>query len=145
MLPFTYESSPKGRMFICLVSLLVASYIRHSRDTKPELTKAFPSMASILEEMQVIRSIEHDEHRKFITPFVGDQITICDAFNFEIPEGCRPTDTSRKLANGKRGRPPKQEVETSWYKSLQNSDTHTSESYSHNPLKRHGLIIHKFP
>ena len=34
-----------------------------------ELTKDFPSMASILEEMQTIRCIEHDGHRKFITLF----------------------------------------------------------------------------
>ena len=85
----------------------------HSRDTKPELTKDFPSMASILEEMQTIRCIEHDGHRKFITPFVGDQITICDAFGFEVPEGCRPTYTSRKSTKGKPGRPPKPQVETS--------------------------------
>ena len=107
------ESSKHGRMFICFVALILASYIRHIRDTKPELTKAFPSMASILEEMQTIRCIEHDGHRKFITPFVGDQITLCDAFGFEIPEGCRPTYTSRKSAKGKRGRPPKPQVETS--------------------------------
>ncbi len=82
------ESSKHGRMFICFVALILASYIRHIRGTKPELTKAFPSMAAILEGMQTIRCIEHDGRRKFITPFVGDQVTICDAFGFEIPEGC---------------------------------------------------------
>ena len=39
-------------------------------------------MEAILEEMQTIRCIEHDGHRKFITPFVGDQLLICDAFDF---------------------------------------------------------------
>ena len=86
---------------------------KEDRDTKPELTKAFPSMASILEEMQTIRCIEHDGHRKFITPFVGAQVDICDAFGFEIPEGCRPTYTSRKSTKGKRGRPAKPLTETS--------------------------------
>ena len=76
------ESSKHGRMFICFVALILASYIRHIRGTKPELTKAFPSMAAILEGMQTIRCIEHDGRRKFITPFVGDQVTICDAFGF---------------------------------------------------------------
>lgn len=61
------ESSKHGRMFICFVALILASYIRHIRGTKPELTKAFPSMAAILEEMQTIRCIEHDGRRKFIT------------------------------------------------------------------------------
>ena len=107
------ESSKHGRMFICFVALILASYIRHIREIKPELTKTFPSMASILEEMQTIRCIEHDGHHKFITPFVGDQVTICDAFGFEIPEGCRPTYTSRKSTKGKRGRPAKPQVETS--------------------------------
>lgn len=43
--------------------------------------------------------------------FVGDQLLICDAFGFEIPEGCRPTYTSKKSIKGKRGRPPKPQVE----------------------------------
>lgn len=98
------ESSKHGRMFICFVALILVSYIRHIRGTKPELTKAFPSMAAILEEMQTIRCIEHDGRRKFITPFVGDQVTICDAFGFEIPEGCRPTYNHRKSTKGRRGR-----------------------------------------
>ena len=107
------ESSKHGRMFICFVALILASYIRHLRDSNPELAKAFPSMSAILEEMQTIRCIEHDGRRKFITPFVGDQLLICDAFGFEIPEGCRPTYTSKKSTKGKRGRPPKPQTETS--------------------------------
>ena len=107
------ESSKHGRMFICFVALILASYIRHIRDTKPELSKSFPSMAAILEEMQTIRCIEHDGRRKFITPFVGDQLLICDAFGFEVPEGCRPTYTSKKSNKGKRGRPPKPQTENS--------------------------------
>lgn len=99
-------------MFICFVALILASYIRHIRDTKPELAKAFPSMAAILEEMQTIRCIEHDGRRKFITPFVGDQLLICDAFGFEVPEGCRPAYTAQKSTKGKRGRPSKPQVET---------------------------------
>ena len=65
------------------------------------------------ERREVAAYIRQDGHRKFITPFVGDQITICDAFGFEIPEGCRPTYTSRKSTKGKRGRPAKPQVETS--------------------------------
>ena len=107
------ESSKHGRMFICFVALILASYIRHIRDTKPELSKSFPSMSAILEEMQTIRCIEHDGRRKFITPFVGEQLLICDAFGFEVPEGCRRTYTSKKSNKGKRGRPPKPQTENS--------------------------------
>lgn len=106
------ESSKHGRMFICFVALILASYVRHIRDTKEDLQDAFPSTESILEEMRTIRCIEHDGHRKFITPFIGAQVTICDAFDFEIPEGCRPTYTSRKSTKGKRGRPAKPAKET---------------------------------
>lgn len=106
------ESSKHGRMLICFVALILASYVRHIRDTKEELQDAFPSTESILEEMRTIRCIEHDGHRKFITPFIGAQVTICDAFDFEIPEGCRPTYMSRKSTKGKRGRPAKPAKET---------------------------------
>ena len=107
------ESSKHGRMFICFVALILASYVRHIQNTKEGLRDNFHSTESILEEMRTIRCIEHDGHRKFITPFVGDQITICDAFGFEIPEGCRPTYTSKRSTKGKSGRPPKPQTETS--------------------------------
>lgn len=45
------ETSEQGRMFICFVALILASYIRHIRNTKPELAKIFSSMASVLEEI----------------------------------------------------------------------------------------------
>lgn len=106
------EASKHGRMFICFVALILASYVRHIRDTKEELRESFPSTESILEEMRTIRCIEHDNRRKFITPFVGGQVTICDAFGFEIPEGCRPTYLSKKSNKGKRGRPAKPQTET---------------------------------
>lgn len=90
-------------MFICFVALILASYVRHIRDTKEGLRDNLHSTESILEEMRTIRCIEHDGYRKFITPFGGDQITICDAFGFEIPEGCRPTYTSKRSTKGKPG------------------------------------------
>ena len=106
------ESSKHGRMFICFVALILASYVRYVRDTKKELRETFPSTESILEEMRTVRCIEHEGRRKFITPFVGDQVTICDAFGFEMPEGCRPTYVSQKSTKGKRGRPAKAQAET---------------------------------
>ena len=45
--------------------------------------------------------------------FVGAQIDIANAFGFEVPEGCRPTYTSKKSNKGKRGRPPKPQTENS--------------------------------
>lgn len=106
------EASKHGRMFICFVALILASYVRHIRDTKKELRDEYPSTESILEEMRTIRCVEHDNRRKFITPFVGGQVTICNAFGFEIPEGCCPTYVSKKSTKGKRGRPSKPKVET---------------------------------
>ncbi len=43
----------------------------------------------------------------------GDQLLICDAFGFEVPEGCRPIYTSKKSTKGKRVRPPKPQIENS--------------------------------
>ncbi|MDY4852891.1 MAG: hypothetical protein SO188_08700 [Prevotella sp.] len=64
-------------------------------------------MSAIFEDVQTICYIEHDGRRKFITTFVGDQLLICDACGFEVPEGCRPNYTSKKSTKGKRSRSPK--------------------------------------
>ena len=49
-------------------------HIRSKSDKMRPSSAAFSSMAAIHEEMQTIRCIEHDGRRKFITPFVGDQV-----------------------------------------------------------------------
>jgi hypothetical protein len=61
--------------------------------------------------MRSIRLIEHTNRAKMITPFVGAQADICEAFGFAIPDGCATDYTSRKKPKRKRGRPPKPEVE----------------------------------
>ena len=43
----------------------------------------------------------------YITPFVGKQVAISEAFDFDIPEGCAPEYVVRKTNKGKRGRPRK--------------------------------------
>ncbi|MDR1657854.1 MAG: hypothetical protein LBT47_09945, partial [Deltaproteobacteria bacterium] len=58
-----------------------------------------------------IRCIEHTGKAKFITPFVGKQIDICDAFGFEMPDGCSPDYMSKKKHPKQRGRPRKKEIE----------------------------------
>jgi len=40
------ESSKHGRMFICFVALILASYIRHKKDSDEALSKNFPSTES---------------------------------------------------------------------------------------------------
>ncbi len=107
------EASKHGRMFICFIGLILASYVRHKWETSPYLRKKFNSTESVLAEMRTIRCIEHKGKLKFITPFVGDQVEICKAFGFEIPSGCAPTYTSKsKPATPKRGRPAKPKTES---------------------------------
>lgn len=107
------ESSKHGRMFICFIGLILASYVRHVWESNPYLRKKFGSTESVLAEMRTIRCIEHKGWLKFITPFVGDQVEICKAFGFEIPAGCAPSYTSKaKPASTKRGRPAKPKTET---------------------------------
>ena len=83
----------------------MSSHLRHVWKTTT-LKKQFPSSLDILDEMRPIRCIEHKGHARKITPFVGDQLEICKAFEFEVPKGCEPGYKSRK-AGKKRGRPRK--------------------------------------
>jgi transposase len=106
------ESSKHGRMFICFIGLILASYVRSVWESNVTLRKKFGSTESILAEMRTIRCIEHTGRLKFITPFVGDQVEICKAFDFEIPAGAAPTYTSKaKSSTRKPGRPKKQKIE----------------------------------
>lgn len=106
------EAAKHGRMFICFVGLILASYVRHVHKGNEYLRNKFDSAEHILAEMRSIRCIEHRGRLKFITPFVGAQVDICNAFGFKIPEGCAPEYVSRKKsATPKRGRPAKPKVE----------------------------------
>jgi hypothetical protein len=105
------EEGKTGRLFILFVSLILSSHVRYIwKSTK--LYDLFSSSLDVLDEMRSIRLIEHTNRAKVITPFVGAQVDICEAFGFNIPEGCAPTYTSRQKPKRKRGRPPKKTVET---------------------------------
>ena len=100
------EEGKTGRLFILFVSLVLSSWLRHVwKSTK--LYDLFSSSLDIVDEMRPIRFIEHTNRAKVITPFVGAQVDVCEAFGFDIPEGCAPTYTSRQKTGRKRGRPPK--------------------------------------
>jgi hypothetical protein len=106
------EEGKTGRLFILFVSLILSSWVRHIWKST-HLYDLFSSSLEILDEMRPIRLIEHANRAKVITSFVGKQVDICDAFGFNIPEGCAPTYTSRQKPKRKRGRPPKPKVEKS--------------------------------
>jgi hypothetical protein len=90
-----YGMGETGKLFILFVSLILRSYVRHIwRTTK--LHDLFSSSVDILDEMRPIRFIEYTNQKKVITPFTGDQVDICEAFQFEIPEGCSPKHVSHK-------------------------------------------------
>jgi hypothetical protein len=104
------EEGKTGRLFILFVSLILSSYVRHIWKTTG-LKKMFYSSLDVVDEMRPIRMIEHTNRAKAITPFVGAQVDICEAFGFDIPEGCAPAYVSRQKPARKRGRPPKKAVE----------------------------------
>jgi len=56
-----------------------------------DLHERFSSSLEIHDEMRPIRCIEHTNREKKMTPFVGAQVDICNAFEFEIPKECEPT------------------------------------------------------
>ena len=104
------EEGKTGRLFILFVSLILSSYVRHIWKST-SLRELFPSSLDVVDEMRPIRLIEHTNRAKVITPFVGAQVNICEAFGFEMPEGCAPAYVSRQKPARKRGRPPKKAVE----------------------------------
>lgn len=105
------EAAKHGRMFICFVGLILASYVRSVHKGNEYLRNKFGAIEDILAEMHSIRYIEHQGRLKFVTPFVGAQVDICKAFGL-IPEGCAPVYVSRKkFTTPKRGRPAKSKVE----------------------------------
>ncbi|GHV48154.1 hypothetical protein FACS1894204_12230 [Synergistales bacterium] len=105
------EEGKTGRLFILFISLVLSSYVRHVWKST-NLHDTFSSSLDMVDEMRSIRYIEHTNRAKAFTPFVGAQVDICNAFGFEIPEGCAPTYVSRQKSKRKRGRPPKKKVES---------------------------------
>ena len=119
------ESGKTGRLFILFVALVIKCYLSNIRATK--LKDKFDSIQDVLNEMRPIRYIEHKGTQPYITPFVGMQVTICEAFGFEIPENCSPLKIAisncspqyvvHKTKKGKLGRPRKTR---SWSKRINN-------------------------
>ena len=103
------EEGWTGRQLILFVSLVLGSQVRHVWKTK--LKDRFSSSLEILDEMRSIRCIEHPGHARKITPFVGAQLEICEAFGFEPPKGCDKVYTSIRKQEKKRGRPRKKVME----------------------------------
>ena len=104
------EEGKTGRLFILFVSLVLSSYVRHIWGST-QLRDLFSSSLDILDEMRSIRQIEHTNEAKALTPFVGAQVDICEAFGFDIPEDCKPAYKARKKPMRKSNRPPKNSSE----------------------------------
>ena len=103
------EEGKTGRLLILFVSLIMSSYVRHVwKSTR--LHDLFSSSLEILDEMRSIRFIEGTHEGDVVTPFIGKQVDICEAFGFEIPDGCAPKYPARQNPKRKRGRPPKNPV-----------------------------------
>lgn len=99
------EDGKDGREFILFLAQILLCNLKHIHKIK--LQDEFKSVTDILNEMRAIRYIEHPNKQPFITPFISKQITICEAFGFEIPDGCAPEYVTKKTNKGKRGRPRK--------------------------------------
>ena len=102
------ELGKEGRLFVLFVAQVIGCYLAHIRKTK--LKSQFSSIQDILNEMRPIRYVEHPGTKPFITPFIGKQVDICEAFEIEIPNGCAPEYVVRKTNKGKRGRPRKNKL-----------------------------------
>ena len=81
------EEVKTGRLLILFVGLILSSYVRHIWKST-DLHKSFSSTLEVFDEMRSIRCVEHTGKTKHITPVVGAQIDIANAFGFKIPDGC---------------------------------------------------------
>ncbi len=104
------EEGKNGRLFILFVGLILSSYLRHVWKTTA-LKDQFSSSLEVLDEMRPIRCIEHTGKAKHITPFVGAQVEICNAYGFPIPPGCAPDYVSKHKRPKQRGRPKRKTTE----------------------------------
>jgi hypothetical protein len=103
------EEGKTGRLFILFVSMILGCNVRHVWESTV-LEKHFSSSLEVMDEMRSIRCLEHAGKAKHITPFVGDQVRIAEAFGFAIPSGCSPEYVSKQTFTHKRGRPRKKKV-----------------------------------
>lgn len=103
------EDGKNGRLFIYFVAMTLASYVKYIWNSTG-LKKQFCSFTEVLDEMRPIRCVEHKGHARHITPFVGKQIDIANAFGFDIPDGCDAKYKSKKSREKKVGRPAKAKV-----------------------------------
>ncbi len=103
------QNGKDGRRFILFVAQIIGCYISYVRQDK--LFNKYKSIESILDEMRPIRYIKYEGMEPILTPFIGNQVKICDSFGILIPEGCAPEYAVKKTNRGKRGRPRKPRVE----------------------------------
>jgi hypothetical protein len=101
------EESHEGRLLVLFTALTLSAHIRQVWKSTMLHEKCTTSL-EILDEMRSIRCIEHTGRAKKITPFVGRQVDICDAFGFAIPKGCAPASRKQKKSPKKTARQKKQ-------------------------------------
>lgn len=91
------------------IALILSSYLKYVwKSTAPE--NSFCSSLEILDEMRSIRIAEHKGKARHITPYVGKQLKVCEAFGFPVPGNCTPKYKSKKVKAKGPGRPPKDKV-----------------------------------
>jgi len=88
------EDGKSGRDFIIFVAEVILCQIQYIYRTK--LTKVCSSTIELLNTMRSIRYIEHPNSTPVITPFVGKQLIIAEAFGMNVPSDCTPDNLLRK-------------------------------------------------
>ena len=99
------EGGKKGRMFILFIALIIYNYLAYIHRAK--LSDKFDTVLDVLNEMKPIKYVEHSNTKAYVTPFIGKQNDICEAFGITAPEGCAPAYATPAQPTAKRGRPRK--------------------------------------
>ena len=105
------EISKNGRELILFVGLLLSSTVRHTWKTNLELKSKYNSSKKIIDEMRSIKLREFPDGKSQMTAFIGEQLSVCKAFDMDIPIECLPAEEKKAIARKsnpkKRGRKAK--------------------------------------
>lgn len=97
------ERSRAGRELLLFVAGRIGSYLSHVRSTRLDWRR-FPGVADMLREMRSIRCIGHADAPAHLTPAVGRQRLICQAFELCPEEHLRARENRPAAGAPRRGR-----------------------------------------
>lgn len=79
-----------GRMFIDFIALIIVNEIGRVYRSSEKLRKKYLTPRHMVKEMATIRYYNEEKMPEYVTPFVGMQLEIAEAFGLTVPPACMP-------------------------------------------------------